>query len=159
MKHPNPLQTVFTRSEKTSANNLYCYVLIKICRTLKYLSAVGSCPASGATVLYCTVNKLRASLVYNSSLDLSLNQYSTVAERAYIVHINSINRENPISVLYSTYFHPQRTTFPPFPRPLWVAPAHPERTGAALDSSKANAPPWYFSAARPRGRSGETTAP
>ena len=45
------------------------------------------------------------------------------------------------------------------PRPLWVAPAHPERTGAALDSSKANAPPWYFSAARPRGRSGETTAP
>ena len=35
-----------TRSEKTSANNLYCYVLIKICSTLKYLSAVGSCPAS-----------------------------------------------------------------------------------------------------------------
>ena len=40
------LQTVFTRSEKTSANNLYCYVLIKMCSTLKYLSAVGSCPAS-----------------------------------------------------------------------------------------------------------------
>ncbi len=37
---------VFTRSEKTSANILYCYVLIKNCHTLKYLSTVGSCPAS-----------------------------------------------------------------------------------------------------------------
>jgi hypothetical protein len=92
-------------------------------------------------------------------LDLSLNQRS-------VRTINFINRENPISVLYSTYFHPQRNTFPPFPRPLWVAPAHPGRTGAALDSSS-NAPPcipgtrvpWYpyFSAARPRGRSGETS--
>ena len=54
-------------------------------------------------------------------------------------HINFINRENPISVLYSTYFHPQRNTFPPFPRPLWDAPAHAERTRAALDSPKANA--------------------
>ena len=52
-------QTVFTRSEKTSANNLYCYVLIKMCSTLKYLSAVGSCPASeldwgiaGSTIYY-----------------------------------------------------------------------------------------------------------
>ncbi len=43
------------------------------------------------------------------------------------------------SVLYSRYFHPLRTTFPPFPRPLWVAPAHPERTGAAMGSPKANA--------------------
>ena len=46
-------------------------------------------------------------------------------------------------VLYSTYFHSPspylRTTFPPFPRPLWVASAHPERTGAALGSPKANA--------------------
>ena len=70
----------------------------------------------------------------------------------------SINLENPISVLYSTKFHPQRNTFLPFPRPLWGTLAHPERTGAALDSSKANAPPWYFSAARLRGPSGETTA-
>ena len=70
----------------------------------------------------------------------------------------SINLENPISVLYSTQFHPQRNPFPPFPRPLWGTLAHPERTGAALDSSKANAPPWYFSAARLRGPSGETTA-
>ena len=69
-----------------------------------------------------------------------------------------INLENPISVLYSTKFHPQRNTFLPFPRPLWGTLAHPERTGAALDSSKANAPPWYFSAARLRGPSGETTA-
>ena len=60
--------------------------------------------------------------------------------------INFINRENPISVLYSTYFHPQRNTFPPFPRPLWSAPAHPERTGAALDSFKANAPRGTISA-------------
>ena len=51
-----------------------------------------------------------------------------------------INLENPISVLYSTKFHPQRNTFLPFPRPLWGTLAHPERTGAALDSSKANAP-------------------
>ena len=45
-------------------------------------------------------------------------------------------------VLYPTYFIPLpllRTTFPPFPRPLWVASAHPERTGAALGSPKANA--------------------
>ena len=70
-----------------------------------------------------------------------------------------INLENPISVLYSTKFHPQRNTFLPFPRPLWGTLAHPERTGAALDSSKANAPPWYFSAARLRGPSGETTKP
>ena len=69
-----------------------------------------------------------------------------------------INLENPISVLYSTKFHPQRNTFLLFPRPLWGTLAHPERTGAALDSSKANAPPWYFSAARLRGPSGETTA-
>ena len=69
-----------------------------------------------------------------------------------------INRENPISVLYSTQFHPQRNTFPPSPRPLWGAPAHPERTGAALDSSKANALRGTISAARLRGRSGETTA-
>ena len=33
-----------------------------------------------------------------------------------------------------------RTTFSPFPRPLWVAHAHPEQTGASLDSPKANAP-------------------
>ena len=30
-----------------------------------------------------------------------------------------------------------RTTFPPFSRPLWGAPTHPERTGAALGSPKA----------------------
>ena len=31
-----------------------------------------------------------------------------------------------------------RTTFPPFSRLFWDAPAHPERTGAALGSSKVN---------------------
>ena len=51
-----------------------------------------------------------------------------------------------------------RTTFPPFPRPLWGAPAHPERTGAALDSPKANAPRVTISAARLRDQGGETTA-
>ena len=52
-----------------------------------------------------------------------------------------------------------RTNFLPFPRPLWVAPAHPERTGAALASPKANAARGTISAARRRGQSGETTAP
>ena len=56
-----------------------------------------------------------------------------------------INLENPISVLYSTKFHPQRNTFLPLPRPLWGAPAHPERTRSALNSSKATT--------RPRGTS------
>ena len=44
-------------------------------------------------------------------------------------------------VLYPTYFHsppPFAHHFPPVPRPLWVASAHPERTGAALGSPKAN---------------------
>ena len=45
--------------------------------------------------------------------------------------------------------------FPPFPRPLWVVPAHPERTGAALDSSKANAARGTISAAHLRDQSGE----
>jgi hypothetical protein len=58
--------------------------------------------------------------------------------------------------IYCTYFHPLRTTSPPFPRPLWllVAPGHPERTEAALDSPKANAargipsqPPVYVARA------------
>ena len=48
-----------------------------------------------------------------------------------------------------------RTTFPPFHRPLWVAPAHPERTKAALDSPKANAARGIISAAHLRGQSGE----
>ena len=48
-----------------------------------------------------------------------------------------------------------RTTFPPFHRPPWVAPAHPERTKAALDSPKANAARGIISAAHLRGQSGE----
>ena len=48
-----------------------------------------------------------------------------------------------------------RTTSPPFLRPLWVAPAHPERTKAALDSPKANAARGIISAAHLRGQSGE----
>ena len=61
-------QTVFTRSEKTSANNLYCYVLIKMCSTLKYLSAVGSCPASGLValvLLYSTGTVVLVLIVYS----------------------------------------------------------------------------------------------
>jgi len=48
-----------------------------------------------------------------------------------------------------------RTTFPAFSRPFWVAPAHPERTKAALDSPKANAARGIISAAHLRGQSGE----
>ena len=98
----------------------------------------------------------------------NLLRYSSAAGTVFVLEVVPrqrrvppfffINLENPISVLYSTKFHPQRNTFLPFPRPLWGTLAHPERTGAALDSSKANAPPWYFSAARLRGPSGETTA-
>ena len=51
---------------------------------------------------------------------------------------------NPILVLYCTYFHPRPPfcapcTFPPFPQPLWGAPDHPERIVVALGSLKANA--------------------
>ena len=82
-----------------------------------------------------------------------------------VIRKNRPEIENPILVLYSTYFHPRpsppllRTTFPPFPRPLWGAPAHAERTRATLDSSKANVARGTISAARLRGPSGETTAP
>ena len=48
-----------------------------------------------------------------------------------------------------------RTTFPPFHRPPWVAPAHPERTKATLDSPRANATRGTISAAHLRGQSGE----
>ena len=72
------------------------------------------------------------------------------------------SRESHLSTLL--YIFPSsppllRTTFPPFPRPLWDAPAHAERTRAALDSSKANVARGTISAARLRGPSGETTAP
>ena len=48
--------------------------------------------------------------------------------------------------------------FPPFSRLLWGAHAHPERTGAALDSPKANTARGTISTARLRGPSGKTTA-
>ena len=52
------------------------------------------------------------------------------------------NRESHLSTLLHIFPSSPpllRTTFPPFPRPLWDAPAHAERTRAALDSPKANA--------------------
>ena len=47
--------------------------------------------------------------------------------------------------------------FPPFSRLLWGAPAHPERTGAALGSLEANALRYTISAARLRGPSGRNS--
>ena len=68
-----------------------------------------------------------------------------------------MKEETQISVLYSTPCHPQRNTFPPLPRPLWGAPAHPERAEAALGftQAKANAARGIISAAHLRGQSGE----
>ena len=80
---------------------------------------------------------------------------SEPAERAHNKFYKS--RESHLStLLYIVSSSAQH--FPPVPPAPLGRPRPPGADRSRLDSSKANAPPWYFSAARPRDRSGETTA-
>jgi hypothetical protein len=66
---------------------------------------------------------------------------SRVEPRVYFIFLEEFRESHLSTLLYIFPSSPPllRTTFPPFPRPLWGAPDHPERIVAALGSPKVNA--------------------
>ena len=64
---------------------------------------------------------------------------SRVEPQVFFLFLEKFRESHLSTLLYIFPSSPPllRTTFPPFPRPLWGAPDHPERIVAALGSPKA----------------------